>query len=195
MSPAAFTSSSETGGVATVEDLLFWLPFRYEDLRQAAPLSGPSEGPVTVRARIDMIRARRSAKRNMLLTEATVSDEGGTAKVVWFRQSYLAKTLKPGDRVLLSGKIESTPWGLEMVNPGYEKEGAAAPVHTGRLVPVYSVSGDLTTKQLRAVLHAALPAADLVDESLPPSLLAEHGLMRIGDALRAIHFPDRKSVV
>ncbi|HTK60238.1 MAG TPA: ATP-dependent DNA helicase RecG [Candidatus Baltobacteraceae bacterium] len=177
-------------GIATAGDLLFHLPFRYDDLSQAAPLSGPSEAPVTVRVRIDMIRSRRSAKKNMLLTEATVSDEAGTAKVVWFRQPFIAKVLKPGDRVLMSGKLEATPWGLELVNPTYEKETAGAPVHTGRLVPVYPASGDLTPKQIRALLHAALPAVDAIEETLPASVAADRGLLGLQDALRAIHFPD-----
>ena len=177
-------------GIATAGDLLRHLPFRYEDLSRTAPLSGPSDAPVTVRARVDLIRTRRSAKRKMLLTEATVSDEAGTAKVVWFRQPFIAKMLRPGERVLLSGKLESTPWGLEMINPAYEKESGASPVHTGRLVPVYSVSGELTPKQLRAVLHAALPAAELAEETLAESLRRAHGLLPIGEALRAIHFPE-----
>jgi len=177
-------------GIVSVRDLLFHLPFRYDDLSRAAPLSGPSEGPVTVRVRIDLLRTRRSAKKRMLLTEATVSDETGTAKVVWFRQPFIAKVLKPGDRVLMSGKIESTPWGLELVNPTYEKETENAPVHTGRLVPVYPSSGTLTPKQIRALLHAALPAVDALEETLPESVRSEAGLPDLASALRAIHFPD-----
>lgn len=177
-------------GIVTARDLLFHLPFRYDDLSQAAPLTGPSEGPVTVRVRIDMIRSRRSAKKGMLLTEATVSDEAGTAKIVWFRQPFIAKILKPGDRVLLSGKLEATPWGLELVNPSYEKESGNAPVHTGRLVPVYPSSGDLTPKQIRALLHAALPAAEGIEETLPATVLSGAGLLGLRDALRVIHFPE-----
>jgi len=110
-------------------------------------------GPV--RVRIDMIKTRRSMRSKITLTEATVSDEAGTAKVVWFRQPYIAKMFKPGDRVLLTGKLEHRPWGLEIVNPGYEKVGTGAAVHSGRLVPVYPTTGGLTVKMLRALLHMA----------------------------------------
>ncbi len=180
-------------GIVTARDLLFHLPFRYDDLSRAAPLTGPSDGPVTVRVRVDMLRTRRSAKKRMLLTEGTVSDGTGTAKVVWFRQPFISKILKPGDRVLLSGKLEATPWGLELVNPAYEKETDAAPVHVGRLVPVYPSTDGLTPKQIRALLHAALPAAEALDETLPEGVLAGAGLLGLREALRAIHFPESMS--
>ncbi len=177
-------------GLTTAGELLRYLPFRYEDLSRTVTLTGPTEGPVTVRARVDLIRTRRSAKKNMLLTEATISDDVGTAKVVWFRQPFVSKVLKPGDRVAFSGTLELKPWGLELVNPAYEKERAGASVHTGRLVPIYSVSAAMTPKQLRALLHVALSAADLMPETLPTHVLETYGLPGIADALRMIHFPE-----
>ncbi len=177
-------------GLTTAGELLRYLPFRYEDLSRTVTLAGPTEGPVTVRARVDLIRTRRSAKKNMLLTEATISDEVGTAKVVWFRQPFVSKVLKPGDRVSFSGTLEMKSWGLELVNPAYEKEREGASVHTGRLVPIYSVSAAMTPKQLRALLHVALGAAGLMQETLPARVLETYGLPGIDEALRMIHFPE-----
>ena len=179
-------------GVVTVGDLLWHLPFRYEDLSKTVSLSHATESAVTVRVRIDMIRTRRSIKSRMSLTEATVSDEVGTAKVVWFRQPYLAKTFKPGDRVLLTGKLEHRPWGLEMVSPGYEKVGVSAPVHSGRLVPIYPSTEGLTVKSLRALLHIALPAADMLPDIYDADFIQAHHLPSLPHALRMIHFPDAK---
>jgi ATP-dependent DNA helicase RecG len=176
-------------GIATAGDLLRHFPFRYEDYSRLAGLDGASDGPVTVRVRVDMIRNRKSPKRQMMLTEAVISDGNGTAKAVWFRQPFIIKTIGPGDRVLLSGKLEMTPWGLEMINPSYEKE-AGPGIHTARLVPIYPSTGTVTVKQLRTLLSAALPAADGLEETLDERLLSDHGLPGIREAVRMIHFPD-----
>ena len=77
-----------------------------------------------------------------------------------------------------------------MVNPAYEKERAGASVHTGRLVPIYSISGALTTKQIRALLHLALPAADAIPETLPEEILAHHHLEPLSSAIKMMHFPE-----
>ena len=179
-------------GLRTVRDLLLHLPFRYEDLSQTVPLTRPTAIPVTVRARVDLIRSRRSARTNMMVTEATVSDGVGTAKAMWFRQPFIAKVLKPGDKVLLTGKLERRPWGLEMISPGYEKETAAGPIHSGRLVPIYPATSGVTVKQLRALLHMALPAAGALEDPYDEAFRKTHGLLPLPETLRMIHFPDAK---
>ncbi len=178
-------------GILTVGDLLRHLPFRYDDLSRTAPLERATSVPVTVRVRIDMIEAKRSAHKKMMVTKAVVSDEQGrTAEAVWFRQPFVAKMLKPGDMVRLSAKIEARPWGLTMVSPAFERETSRESVHTGRIVPVYPTTGGMTVKQLRALLHDALPSAKLMEEDLPDDFLDTHDLLRAADAYRAIHFPE-----
>ena len=73
--------------------------------------------------------------------EAVIEDGSGKIKAVWFHQPYLVKTLKVGDRLSLSGKVDER-YGLSIVNPQFESLGRPTPlVHTGRLVPMYSISG------------------------------------------------------
>jgi ATP-dependent DNA helicase RecG len=180
-------------GLLTVGDLLNHLPFRYDDLSAKSDLSAPSSVPVTVSVRIDMIRNRRALRKRMILTEAAISDEGGLAKVVWFRQPYIAKTYQAGDRVRLSGKIEQRPWGLEMSNPTHEREAGQDGVHTGRLVPIYPSTEALTVKQLRALLHIALPSSELFRDPYPEAFRETQGLMGLEEAYRQIHFPETKA--
>ncbi|HJN85468.1 MAG TPA: OB-fold nucleic acid binding domain-containing protein, partial [Patescibacteria group bacterium] len=107
-------------GIETVRDLLFAFPFRYEDYRTIRGIADLSPGETTtVQGSITSIRSRRSPRKKMTLTEATIEDATGTITAVWFHQPYIAKTLKVGDRVSLSGKIDDK-FGLSIVNPQFE---------------------------------------------------------------------------
>lgn len=176
-------------GLSTTEDLLWHLPSRYEDFSHTCLLSEAGAEPVTVRVRIDMIRSRRSPRKKMLLTEATVSDGSAIAKVVWFRQPFITKILKPGDEVTLSGRVQMRSLGLEMVSPSYEKATEGEGVHTGRLVPVYPLTGTITAKQLRALIHSVLPLLDSLEETLDEEALGRYGLMGLSQALQSVHNP------
>lgn len=118
-------------GVETVEDLLLDIPTRYEDFRISKPLALVRAGEmVSVEGRLLSVVARRSPRKHMLLTRAVVEDESGTLGITWFGQPYLAKTLRVGSTLLLSGKIDDA-FGLTLVNPQWEvkqegKEGLQA---------------------------------------------------------------------
>lgn len=183
-------------GLKTAEDLLWHLPSRYEDFRETRGLAEAGSEPVTVRVRIDMIRSRRSPRKRMLLTEATVSDDTGSAKAVWFRQPFITRVLKPGDEVMLSGRVQERSWGLEMTSPTYEKvTGEGESVHTGRLVPVYPLTGTVTAKQLRALIHSVLSCVDDMEETLDPETVSRLGLMSLPEAMHAVHRPSSESEV
>src|SRR5258708_39770383 len=82
-------------GIATVRDLLFHLPRRYEDTREVHPLRDlrPGPDPQTVRARVVHISMRPAQHRRMMLVEATVEDDSARANVIWFNQPFLLKEI------------------------------------------------------------------------------------------------------
>jgi ATP-dependent DNA helicase RecG len=82
-------------GLRTVYDLLYYFPFRYEDYRQCLPIKQLVEGQaVTVKGRIELIANRRSFKTRKTITEALVSDESGSLRVIWLSvMSALSDTL------------------------------------------------------------------------------------------------------
>ena len=145
---------------------------------------------VTLRVTIQSIETRPAKNRRKLkLTEAVVDDGNGTMKAVWFNQSYLTKTLKPGTKVFLAGEID-TRYGLTMVNPIYEK--GDKQVNTGRIVPVYGLSGSLTMRRIRHAMEDALGAVDEFDEWLPSNLVQAQSFPSRPKAIRAVHFPDAR---
>lgn len=178
-------------GVASLEDALFDFPFRYDDLSHAVSIVEAKPGAkVTVQGTITAIENRRSQKSwRMMVTEALVQDSTGTIKAVWFHQGFLTKVIKPGQVVSLAGKVDDR-YGLSLVNPVYEVLGKAdITKHTGRIVPIYRLTGALTQKIRRKVAEAALSAIKEVEEWMPNRVLREVDLIRLPDAVTEMHFP------
>lgn len=187
---AATAAALKRVGVVSVGDLLCYLPARYDDYSQVKPIGSLRAGDVvTVQGTVDLISARRSRRRGLSLTEAVVSDPSGTVKVVWFNQPFLAKALRPSDAVAFAGRVTYDYHTLQLANPSYERQGVAG-LHTGRLVPVYPLTGNLTQRQVRFLLSQAVLAAGALPDPLPRELRSRLDLPALGWSLRQVHFPD-----
>lgn len=197
-------------GVETVEDLLYHLPFRYEDRLNPLPIASLKDGMMAsvigeVRGTV-LLRTRR-----MPLFEMTVGQGLSTVKCMWFHGDYLRDKFRAGQMVALYGRVEasrSSAGKFKMIQPQFEilpaQEGPEAEfvgLEMGRIVPVYEFLGGttawgakLTSRWLRRVLWgileelAAQPGA--VPETLPPAMLARLQLPGRIEALRAVHFPE-----
>ncbi|MFA5021876.1 MAG: ATP-dependent DNA helicase RecG [Patescibacteria group bacterium] len=182
-------------GIETVSDLIFYYPFRWQDFSQISDISElqPIDA-ATVKVKIQIISNRRSPAKRKMLTEALVADQTGSIKVIWFNQPFLTKILQPGDEVYLSGKVDFDRYNLQLVNPVYEKVSADT-THTARLVPVYSVTNNLTQKQIRFLVKSVLPLATLIADWLPPEISQENNLVNLNLALNQIHFPKDKKIL
>ena len=103
-------------GLETVQDLLFYFPFRYDDFSQATPIDQAEAGRnISVTGTIELIQNKRSSRQKRQLTEAIISDDSGLIKVIWFNQPFITQNLKPGDRVSLAGKTAESYGQLTMV--------------------------------------------------------------------------------
>jgi ATP-dependent DNA helicase RecG len=182
-------------GIETVEDLIFYFPFRHEDFSNLIPISGvASDSTATIRGKIDLIANRRSWKKRKILTEALVSDDTGSIKAIWFNQPFLTRVLKAGDKVFLSGRIEYDYHSLQFVNPIYEiaRGDETVGVHTARIVPIYPLTSAITQKQIRALVKISLNSVKLIKDWLPKEIKNKWHLMDLNTAILQIHFPDDK---
>ena len=180
-------------GIATAGDLLFHLPFRYDDFSQSLPISQLTAGSrVNIVGEIEMINNKRSFRRRLVITEALVSDPSGVVRAVWFNQPFLIRNLKVGDRISLAGKVEEEYGQPVMVSPVYEKSSSQA-LHTQGLVPNYSLTANLTQKQLRWLISQVISLAKTLTDWLPADILTNYKLMDLRRAIYAVHFP--KSLV
>ena len=181
----------EKAGLATVADLLHHVPRTYLDRTDKPPLAGvPLGTEVTIIAEVKRIATRRPRPK-FTMTEALISDDTASLKVVWFNQNYREKQLPPGTEAAFSGTVESFRGSLQMSNPVVEVlDGVAEPLVTGRVVPVYSQVGGVKTGELLRAVHNALKRARPIPDPLPDVVLATNGLMSRDEAFSLIHFPD-----
>ncbi len=193
---AARARTLAAAGLATVRDLLFYLPFRYEDRSDVRPIASmvtPGE-TVTVHGRLVDIKERRVWKRRMRVVEGVVDDGSGPLAVVWFNQPYLARSLHPGAQVWLHGPLRPgrTGSGLQLVSPEWEEddEEDVQPVHLGRIVPVYRRLKGWNGRRLRALVAQALAGLGDAADPLGAWLPADLDLVPLTAALGDLHFPE-----
>jgi len=180
-------------GLETIQDLLFYFPFRYDNFSEVTAIKDLQPNTAAnIVGEIDLIQNKKSLRTKMNITEALVNDGTDTIKVVWFNQPFIAKTLKNGDLVSLSGKVDND---LTLKSPNYEKVSTQATTNTQGLVPNYHLTANITQKQIRYLIKQALPAVYLVPEWIPSDIIKRNKLASIDDALKGLHFPKNEQML
>jgi ATP-dependent DNA helicase RecG len=184
-------------GLYTLEDLLTYLPFRYEDrihfsnIRDIQP-----NGVHTIRASVlsgQAIRGMRGA--GDAIYHLLVKDATGSLPCKFFHGGYLEGRIKPGQLLVLHGKAEIDklrPARLEMVNPQMEILGSEETDSTevGRIVPIYEAIGTFGSRAIRRAIYAALQLLDpRMPDILPEELRVRLGFPSRGQAIAHTHFP------
>jgi len=179
-------------GLETVQDLIFYYPWRYDNFGQTVPIAAVTENAtVNISGQIDLIHNRRSFKRRIYVTEALIKDETETIKVIWFNQAFITKTLRVGDMVSLAGKATLKDGQLILLSPTYEKisDSKQDLIHTRGLTPIYSTTANLTQKQIRTLIKQNIELASQISDWIPENIKQKLKLVNLDQALYQIHFP------
>ena len=191
----------QRAGLVTVEDLLYRFPTRYEDRGHFQTIASLRPGvAASVAGEVLSCGIRPTRRPRFRIFEMLVRDQTGTLRAVWFNQPFLKDVFRPHQRIILFGKLELTSHGLQMQGPQYEiidghedddeHEGSAETVHTGRIVPIYEKTGQLTAKMQRALVHQALqPLPSELPDPLPAAVRQRQQLIDRREALEYVHFP------
>ena len=186
-------------GLKTVEDLLYFLPRKYEDRRFVKAITQSEVGrKETVIG--EVIRAEIHPYKKRKVFEVVLRDDSGTLKGKWFKGSfaYLRNTFKPGLRVILTGDVRLYQFELEMIHPDFEilEEGEDSHLHFKRIVPIYSEAEGLGQKHLRRILlHAVEDYARYVPGPIPREICERQGLIDIIEAVRTVHMPGQEEEI
>ncbi len=193
-------------GIETAEDLLYHLPFRYEDRQNPRSLDELKPG--------EMASVIAEVRGSTLLTtrrapifEMTVGQGNLAMKCVWFNGGYLQGRFKAGQTIALFGKVEASrsTRNLKMIQPQFELIPGANPgsaedeetrlLEVGRITPVYESLGgaQLASRWQRKVIFRLLESLREerlpIPECLPAAMLERLGMPDRATSLREAHFP------
>jgi ATP-dependent DNA helicase RecG len=195
-------------GIQTLDNLLHYLPFRYEDRLNPRGISELRAGEMaTVIAEVRTSGLFRT--RRMPIFQMTAGQGRTRLKCIWFNATYLRDKFKPGQIVALYGKVEQDYRGgeLQLTQPQFEiigevaedgsadsaEQKLAASLEIGRIVPIYESAGQgrLTSRWFRRIIHTALEnlPPDLPDP-IPAAVRSHLSLIPPREALQKVHWPD-----
>jgi ATP-dependent DNA helicase RecG len=178
----------------TIEDLLYFLPRRYEDRRVICRITELVPGiRQTILGKIAHADIRFYGKKRTF--EISVNDGHGVLKAKWFkgRESFLRGTFTLGRRVILTGEIGRSPFEKEMIHPDYEilNDNEDELLNFKRIIPIYSETEGLHQNTLRRIMWQVVRNyAHLLRNPIPDEISRKHRLMDIREAVRQVHFPD-----
>jgi ATP-dependent DNA helicase RecG len=196
-------------GIHTFEDLLYYLPFRYEDRINPRTIEQLQPGEMASVIAEVRTSALFTTKR-MPIFEMTAGQGRSKLKCLWFRGGYLEGKFKPGALVALYGKVEFSTFGrggLQMLQPQFEilheppEEGDGGPdteeqqhfesLEIGRIVPIYEAAGKLNARWFRRTIRAALEQLpEEVSDAIPSKICSRLGLIPRAEAFWHVHWPD-----
>lgn len=180
-------------GIKKINDILYYFPRSYDDRRNIPKIKelviGDKQKCLGI---IKKVTAQKTRNRKSIVN-AVVEDDTGSVNVLWFNQPYLRKNLKPGQKILITGKydysqfdneLQLTCTEYEIIQPGQEKESL------GLVVPIYSLTEGLYQWRIRAVSKEILK--NYLNEIIDPyddDFIKQHGLIPLQKAIFNMHYP------
>ncbi|HET8521624.1 MAG TPA: DEAD/DEAH box helicase, partial [Thermomicrobiales bacterium] len=179
-------------GVATVEDLLKLNPRKHIDYSRTVKIGSilgfAPRDEVTVRGEVIEVREVKGAGKPRVVLR--LADETGWIRVTFFN-TYIAKQLRVGDEIAVSGVLDLGYGTPSFTSPEWEPVGGPA-LNTGRLTPVYPLTKGLHQKTLRNLTRAALDATRAtIEDYLPVTIREANRLLPLARAYAGLHYPER----
>ncbi len=185
--PKTAAAASEAG-LRTVGDLLYNIPRRHRDLR-IRELGDVGLGETaTVQVEVMGSQPRPFRRGRLRMVSVKVGDDSGHVRATWFNQPWVASKLVPGAGLLVTGKRSEKGFAVSEweLDDGPRQD----PASEEGLVPIHASTENLRRRQIRDWTEQAVGLSSNAIEGLPSRLRADRALAGIGDALRAVQFPE-----
>jgi len=195
-------------GLFSVADLLFHFPVRYSDMSVVKNIEELIPGDVaTVYGKVSKLKTKKAFRSKIPMGEGEIEDLSGKIKIIWYHQAYLAKMIKNGDTIKLTGKVTESKNGIYLTNPEFEKapdmpidahdtlfrqSGAS---NEGFSYPIYAETRGITSKWFYHAIEKILKekTLDNIEDYIPAEILKKYHLPKLKTALIWMHKPKNKN--
>jgi ATP-dependent DNA helicase RecG len=190
-------SDLESIGIMTIEDLLYHLPFRYEDRRGIKQIRDAALGArQTFIGRLANLKKQFNLRRRAQMLSASLADQTGALGLFWYRApAYLVERLREGARLLVHGRVEADGrGGKRIVHPEFDVLDEEEEGEVEKILPVYLHPAGLSLSLLRKWIDSAcIEYQRYLPSHLPAATAARQGLMAPAAALAELHRPPATS--
>ena len=194
--------------IFSVSDLLFHFPVRYSDISEVKKIADLIPGDVaTIYGKVSKLKTKKAFRSRIPMAEGEIEDLSGKIKITWFNQAYLAKMIKDGESVKLTGKVTKGKNGIYLANPEFEKipdmpidshdtlftkNGV---INTGFSYPIYAETRGITSKWFYHAIEKTFKEKTLnnIEDYIPDDILKKYHLPTLKTALIWIHKPKNKN--
>jgi ATP-dependent DNA helicase RecG len=182
-------------GIQTVEDLLYHLPFRYEDRRTITTIRALRIGEsASVVGEIVHLAERYVGRNQRRILEGVVRDESGLLGLTWYHQvAYFRGRYQVGQRCLVHGRVEGLGAQKRMVHPEID---VSEDLEGQGILPVYNKPTTMSVGAMRKIVQqAAADWAERLPSVLPESVVTAARITDLRQAMRLLHTPAREANV
>ncbi|MBA4336806.1 DNA helicase RecG [bacterium] len=185
----------ESLGIKTAGDLLINFPRTYNDRSDVTSIANLSLTEVnTVRGIITHIFSKKT-RNGKLMTMAKLTDETGTAGIIWFNQPYIKRMLFNGTEVVMMGKAKMSFGNITLQSPTFELQ-KEEQIHSERIVPVYHETEGINSKWIREKIKPLIDEwTKYFKDYLPTEIVEKNKFLTLGEAIKNIHFPENEELL
>ncbi len=175
-------------GLSTVEDFVLYAPRAYDDRREERTIRKATIEDPSVNCRITVIsHSAFSSKKGRTIKVTAEDDDGVRVDLLCFNRPYLESMLRVGTTWYLNGNVVRN-YGVYQCS-SFEIKKTKEESGSGKILPLYPLSGTLTQKDFRVPMESALTLLSPILEILPPPIMEKYNLFSRDKALRELHFP------
>jgi ATP-dependent DNA helicase RecG len=187
---SAYAARLQRLDIATVGDLIYHFPHRYDDYRSLKPIGRLEYGEETTIIGVIWETSTRPTRSGGTIISSIVADGSGTIQAIWFNQPYMVRQLRAGRRIVLSGRVDHYQGRLTLKSPAWEPLESDL-IHTARLVPIYPLTQGISARWMRRLMKRVVDHwAPRLEDYLPQPIRERTDLLDLPIAIQQIHFPE-----